>query len=268
MTEDQAASPAQDSPAIETSTPTTDENDVVQDTGQEPDHQEPSETDKLKSAFEKRISRQTAALKAANRQREALEQRIAELTRSTTQGAGPQPPRQEDFENTEDYFKAIGKFESEQENARKQTEADKQKAEESRNAKVAEKQQAFEKSEAELRKVYPDYDEATVLVNEAIDLANKNTPEFQAFVNSMLHSDRMAEITYYLGKNPDVLESLFSLDPMGITWKLAQIEGGLSKPEPQVKNVPAPPTPTRGNGKVSKPLHEKNPKELLAWVKS
>jgi hypothetical protein len=95
---------------------------------------------------------------------------------------------------------------------------------------------------AEFRKTHADYDE--VMRGEV------NThPQVLQY---MTGSDYIADVAYYLQKNPDFVEKLNKLNPLKAIAEIGKLELTFEKPVPKVETAPkagAPPpiTPLSGN---------------------
>ncbi len=230
------------------------------------DKPEPSEADKIKYAMQKRIDKQTAKLAEMER---LLAEKEAALLKTQ-----PQPqtdaPREEDYTpekgGYEQYLKDLGKWEAKQE----ADEAKRQQAQAERDAAyqktMAERKAMFEEKEAEFKKLTPDYDEKVAEVETSINLLTdkqKSTIEFQVFRDMLFSSDNMPALTYELGKNPDLLDKMLTMNPLQIARQIARLEIQLeSAPKQQHKPVTAPPTPISSGSKVNKSIEEMSYKEL------
>lgn len=267
MTDNTAVPTAQEAEASTTTAPETVQTEQDTPQAEASNQPEPSESEKLKAAYEKRISRITAARHAEARRADDYAKQLKELqTPVKDDGA----PKEADFATVEEYNKALGKWEATQEFSKKETERQQKEAEARRQESVSKLQKAHEAKEAAFRAKNPHYDEHAAVVNEAVSLANRDTPEFKAFADAMITSDDMAALTNFLGENPDRLEAMFSMNPAQIYREIARIESQLATPpeepeEVEVKQVSAPPKPIGGTGKVATPLSKMTPKQLVAW---
>ena len=217
-----------------------------------------SEVDKVKYAMQKRIDRLTA--KAAELERSHIEA-VEKLKQFETPKSNA--PREDDFETTEDYLKALGKYEAQQEiEAQKKAEAEALKNK-SYEEKIAAKKAIFEEQEAEFRKTTPDYDEAVQVMNEFVSTVNTQTVEFQVFRDVLMDSKNMPALSYELGKNPDLMDKLTKLPPLEIARTLFRLEYDIEKrPQKQIETQPTPPKPVSSSSKGSKSLEDMNYKEL------
>lgn len=258
-----------DKMAVENAEPSEAENkEDAQDTDQaevsKDGEKEPEKTDE--NPLKKRIDRQRAALAAANRQ-------IAEM-KAQLEGARPPAqvddgaPKEADFENAEEYYKALGKWEAKQELTKAQKEEIARREQEQRAEVIKQRQEVFEKRQADFKKTVPDYDEAVEIVQDAITAANQNTVEFKAFSDALISSDDMPALLYHLGKNPDDLESMFKMNPVQIIRHLAKLEIKLQSEPEKPKKVAPPPSAVKGSGSGLKDLEKMTPNELLKWARS
>lgn len=219
------------------------------------------------SAFEKRINRMRAALGDKERQLLELSERVKSLEvkpQDTTQG-----PNEADFETTEEYLEARGAWKKEQEYLAKDQERAAQEKAEKYKADLIEKSNSFKKKEEDFRKVTPDYDDATSVLNEYVEFADKSTNEFQVFRDMLLTSDNLPALSYHLGKNPDVLEGFFKMNAPQMAREIAKIELKIaSDVKPQTaKPIPEGISPVSGSTKTGKSIDQMSGRELLNWVK-
>ena len=229
------------------------------------DKPEPTEAEKIKYAMQKRIDKQTAKLAEYERLLSEKEQVLLKA-----QPAQTDAPREEDYTpekgGYEQYLKDLGKWEAKQE----QRDEEQKKAQADRDAAyqktLNERKALFEQKEAELKKVTPDYDEKAKEVEDTISLLTdkqKASTEFQVFRDMLFSSDDMPALTYELGKNPDLLDKLLTMNPLQIARQIARLELQIENaPKQQHKPVTAPPAPISGNSKVSNSITEMSYKEL------
>lgn len=241
----------QDSPQVEESTP---ELTVEQQLEAEK---------KARAALEKRVARQTAANREQQRRyEEALREREAATAKKS------EAPKQDDYETIEEYLIARGKHEAKEElkaEAEREREAENQKTIQEHHKKWAE---SFKAQESAVRQSYPDYDDAAEVLNEAIEITPPGDG-LSAFLQCIKEAENGPSLIYHLGKNPELIEGLRELTPVGIIKAMARIELELeskgARPKPEI--TPKPITPTRGTGRASKSLDELSGKELLAHFK-
>ena len=221
-----------------------------------------TEVDKIKYAMQKRIDRLVASRSETERKYQELLDAQKRLEGEKVVGKAPQ---EADFKTAEEYLKALGKYEAEQEFTKQQKAQSEKQRQEAYLKTIEARRAEFDLKEAEMRKSTPDYDEAVSVVNEHIAAVDKNSVGFSVFRDVMMGSKDMAAMSYYLGKNPDVLESLASKDPIDIARTLFYIEKDLmdKAPKQQQQQQPLPPKAVSGSPKASnKSLHEMDYKEL------
>jgi len=226
------------------------------------DKPEPTEAEKIKYAMQKRIDKQTAKLAEMER---LLAEKEAVLLKSQPQQQ-TDAPKEEDFGTYEEYLKAQGRWEALQE----QKEAQQKQAQADRDAAyqktMAERKVMFDEKETELKKITPDYDEKVAEVESSISLltdSQKSSTEFQVFRDMLFSSDNMPALTYELGKNPDLLDKMLTMNPLQIARQIARLELQIENaPKQQHKPVTAPPTPISSNSKANKTIEQMSYKEI------
>lgn len=217
------------------------------------------------AALKKRIARQTAANREAQRQRDEMAKIVEQYKPKDT---SPKPPSIDDFNSTEEYLVAKGRFEAKQEfeqAQQKQAQEAQQRAAYEARVKF---EQEFEQKQAQAREIYPDYDEAASVVNDILVEIPDGVAK-QAFSQFLIESDKTTHLIHYLGKNPDVAEKLMGLSPIGAIKELARIEDKLAanatrKPEATKQTKPI--SPIRSTGTSSKGVENMTPKELVKWL--
>jgi hypothetical protein len=238
------------------------------DAGKEPakqDKPEPTEAEKVQHAMQKRIDKMTAKLAERERQIQEIEQKY--LKEKPVQSTAP---KEDDFESVEDYLKALGRYEAEQEIKTKETERQNAERQAAYQKMIAERQNLAAEKEAEIKKVTPDYDEKVKVVEESISMlsdSQKGSIGFQVFRDMLFSSDNMPALTYELGKNPDLMDEMLTMNPLQIARKIARLEIQLENaPKPQTKPVAIPPNPIKGGG-TPKTEDQMSGKELLKKYK-
>lgn len=105
--------------------------------------------------------------------------------------------------------------------------------------------EAWDTIKSDMRERVPDFD----------SVVTKDTPIHARAAPFIVESDRGGEIAYYLGKNPDVAQSLyrdFDTNPARALIALGRIEAQLSKPEQKAASRAPKPVPTL-SGSASPP---------------
>jgi hypothetical protein len=229
--------------------------------------------------MQKRIDKQTARISQTERQLQEARQRLAKYEQKTDD---LQPPKQDDFENVEDFLKAQGRYEAEKEHREKTAKAEKERLDREQRAAFEKRSKAFQERQGKFKEKTPDFDNAAAKFNETLKFHHSVDPEnktLQAVAGELMESENLPELGYYLGKNPDEFEKLLEMSPNAALRALGRIEAKLSdapsknadpdpEPEPAPKLLPEPPTTVKAKGKTQKPIHERSVDEVLAWVRS
>lgn len=232
---------------------------------------EQKESDRIKAKAAKtraRIEELSADKLAERRRADALERQLEELRReketsqpSHNKQSSNGQPNADDFpagRYDPDYLIAIAKYEIQQsiDNLQK-------------SATVKEQRNLVELQQDQARQRYNDYDDATA---ELLDHPLANDASFN---EAILNSDNVAEIAYYLGKNPDELDAIAALsgNPAKMLKYIGRIEARLEsqptlvQPKKAVSNAPKPVSPV-GSAKpepASKDPSNMTQSEYIAW---
>ena len=217
------------------------------------------------------------------RQRERLEQeletarqaaeraRVAEnrLERIKRAAQSHEPPKEADFSDTIDYAAARGAYAQAQAAARFQTveaeeEAQSARAEYQRaeSARVSQRLEHLRDEITDAKTVYADFDKA-LAVAQRPDVVSR---ELSLLV---IESDKAADLTYYLGSNPDEakqLSSLFARNPTAAAMRLGEITARIDRPRPRnLSNAPDPVTPVRGAARATPDPTRMSHEEYRRW---
>jgi hypothetical protein len=189
-------------------------------------------TAKLRAAEEFAADQYNQRQLADNRAKE-LEQRLADLEAKLKPAveapAAPEKPKREAFANEYEYVDAMiqwGVDERLREKAREDQEATAKR----------EYQERIDAATSRIRKaieLVPDFE-------QVVNNPRKDADELSPVIGTYLEeSEMVAELTYYLAKNPDVLVSLLKLSPHAQLVKIGKIESTLSPFESkQAQNDP------------------------------
>ena len=188
------------------------------------------------TGFQKRINKRTADYYREKRERERLEQELAELKSKGIAQPVSEKPSLEKFDYDEDqYREALIEWQVENklgktlESRRKETEK------ESFNRQINEFADKVRKANI------PDYDEVVYSLAENVRLPYE--------VLSAIHQDEKGpEIMVYLGKNLDIAEDLSRLSPIQAGRKLGEISGKLSAKQTKRTTKAPDPVETAGSG--------------------
>jgi len=212
----------------------------------------PAEEEKLsKKGFLKRI-------KKLNLERQKLQERLYEYERRLNQQqaqaqppvqAPPQQPAQQpgdgrprvdQFETYDAYVEALADWKFQQRIMQSQMEAERQRqaAEMQRQQQELESRvRTYKERVAEAASRYEDWDEVTnkdVLVPPSASIA-------------IVELDNGPDVTYYLGKHPEIVEELHSLTPAQQIARIALIGHELKNPPKVQSKAPAPVVPVGGS---------------------
>lgn len=163
---------------------------------------------------------------------------------------GPKPTLDQ-FENIEDYDKALSEYSwkkgrlEERQEIQKTHEAEKQRQEE---YKQLERQSAFYAREQSAKQKYADYAQTVESVGDII-AGNQTVMDF------VVDGEVGTDVAYHLGKNPEVLGQIVKMSPMNALRELIKIEERLKSPPPKTTTkAPDPVKPVGGRETVSKGL--------------
>lgn len=195
-----------------------------------------AERDGLTERMQKTIGKQYRKRKEAEEfaaaqysQAKLAEQRAADLERKLAEAearlkpapeapAAPEKPKREAFANEYEYVDAMIQW-GVDERLREKAKED---------AAAAEKRKAEERIETATGRIR----KAIELVPDFVEVVNnprKDADQLSPVISTYLEeSEMVAELTYYLAKNPDVLVSLLKLSPHSQLVKIGKIESTLS----------------------------------------
>lgn len=233
--------------------------------GDEKPAKEPTKAEQIKFSMQKRIDRLTARNSEAERKLQELNSMIEKMKGGQID---QNAPKEDDFENLEDYLKAVGRYEAKTEFDKKTNEEKAKAMQQQQQALLAKKKQSFDAKEAEMRTRFSDYDEVSAIVNEYIGTTDTSTEGFQVFREVLMGMDNMPGVLYELGKNPESLDAMMSASPVDVARRLFRIEFALeSAPQEEAKPKPKPPTASKGSAKPSGDLESMSVDELMKWAK-
>ncbi len=227
----------------------------------EPEAEKPelSELDKYKYATQKRIDRQTAKLAELERQSREYAEKLSQYETSKKN----EGPKESDFDSTEEYLLAKGAWNKEQEIAQKQAQERQEETQKAYAERMQKRSAEVSAQEAKFRAVTPDYDDATQVLNEYVADADKTSPGFTVFRDVLMSAPDLPALSYHLGKNPDLIESLMNKEPAQIAWVLIEEAIKLrDKPKDEYKQPPAPPKPVSGSSAPTKSIEQMSYKEI------
>lgn len=199
-----------------------------------------------------------------------LRERLNELESRKQESAalpelGPEP-KEEDFENYDEYLKAHTKWTVKSE-LHENKEAERlESAKKSSERQAQDRRKAFGKRAYEFMETTPDF-QKVAMSPEMIDLYSNYAKHLGEAIES---SEKGPEIAYYLGNNPDIAIKLADMLPTQAAIEIGKLEVKLSEqPAPRaVSKAPDPITPVGGNqGITEKAPTEMTDAEFAAWRK-
>lgn len=211
------------------------------------------------SGVQKRINELTRQRYEEEEKRKALEAEVQQLREQqfkTTHESGK--PTLEQFDYDQDaYQEAVLKWA--QDGVQREQEA-KLQAEKERQ----EFQQQIQKAQALREKVtkaiekYPDY--LDVVENPDVPSLGKLN---QAAYEALMESEAMADVSYYLAKNPHEVYEFQSMSPSQAIRKIVSIEQRFKKPK--TSNAPPPPTSVGGKASATVDPSKMTTEEWMEW---
>ena len=132
---------------------------------------------------------------------------------------------------------------------------------------MALQRQKIDALEAEAVKAHPDYLD---VISDVLEHPIAGVKAFQDLLND---ADDPAELSYYLGKNPDELDKLLDMNERQASRYLGKLEDKISIQSPPAKKLsdaPAPPSPLKGaksSTTVNSDPEKMSMAEYAAWRK-
>jgi hypothetical protein len=225
-------------------------------------------------AVQKRMNTLTKKWRTAERERDwertkrqELEEENAKLKASTP---ATDKPVRADFVDDDDYLEALTDWKVEQKLKSKSEVTVKTTEEEEDKKAAAELYEHIDSVIETGREKYKDFNEVALAKDVII------TPDMTEVI---LDSPAASDIMYYLGKNPDIAESISKMSPLKAAKELAKIEEEFIEPpqKEEVKetlpkkdktNAPPPIRPVKTTGVVDRDPTQMSAKEYRAWRES
>lgn len=230
--------------------------EVLEDT---PPEKTPEEQEEVKKrnriSANKKIRQQRWEIGERDREIERLKQEI-ETSKASSPTLDIQRPKAEDYEDTEQFHKALDDYADKKADAKAEQKAKeredaykKKRLEEERQRESEAFAQKWAKKQAAAVKAHSDF----LQVESALvqDIKSYKVPHL---IEQIIDSEQDTELVYYLGKNEEELERIALLSPTAAAREIGKIELKLSKPKQ--KNPPPPPNKIRGGGTSIDPRHE------------
>lgn len=234
----------QNADEVKVTTPQAETPAGTEETEQTASGEDPSQDDdpdKPKTWKEKKKERDRARYQEFKAARNEFPVKLALLEREVAALKGTPPP---DFSQIADPTEEIAQRAAHA--VRQQTVQDRQQQIETEKSAVAFDQQqkmfaAWDEARQEARERIPDFD---AVVTDALPIHQRAAPH-------IVESDKAAEIAYYLGKNPQVAQSLyqqFETSPARALIELGKIEARLAAPKAKTISTAPKPAPILGGG--------------------
>jgi len=174
-------------------------------------------------------------------------------------------PRQEDYDDYEEFQAANSAYYSVQAlDGREAQRLESEAADRFKQSQHIQQQQAAEDAQnwadqvAEAKGRYADFEQVAMSDNVRIS---------QEMARQIVQSDVAAELAYHIGKNPAVGDAMAAMQPIDVARALGRLEATLSAPKPKtVTTAPDPITPVRGKSSSAKDPGDMSPSEYRAWV--
>jgi uncharacterized protein with FMN-binding domain len=226
------------------------ENEVIVDGDLEIEAPAPEPTEeeiKLSKAVEKRIGKEVYKRREAERKYEATQAELAQIRAQLAQ-VQPEVNRKTDSEGRPDPNKyAAGVYDPEYIEALTDYKVDmrtRQILDEQQNkTTMALQSQKIDALEAEAVKAHSDYLD---VISGVLEHPIAGVKAFQDLLND---ADNPAELSYYLGNNPDELDKLLDMNERQASRYLGKLEDKIATQSPPTKKLsdaPTPPSPLKG----------------------
>lgn len=229
--------------------------------------EQPAPEDETES--KRRRERRERARERAEQEAERARQAEDRLNRIRRAAESQSPPREADFPDPIEYAAARGAFAQAQAAARYQqgeaeadAEAARAAAQAANNARIADRQRQLSEDIGTARTIYTDFD-------QALAVAQRGDVVSHDLSLQVLESDKAADLTYWLGKNPTEaqrLSTMFARNPIAAAMELGRIEAGLNRPKPRTQTTaPDPVTPARGTARATPDPAKMSAEEYRKW---
>jgi hypothetical protein len=249
-----------DGESVETSDESTTEQQPDQDA--QPVNQEPHKKDRVQQRINQLVKQREQERIEKERLRGELEAYKNMNTRSNdNQGANSQyvqhgeKPQRDNYDSDEAYIEAIADYKAEAKFVEIERRREQQRV----------KQQVATKFD-EASKKYDDWEEVVAEANYI--------PSTPAMAEAIATSENVADVFYYLAKNPSDAKRIASLSPIAAAREIGRIDARLSNPEKPkeqpIQKTTAAPRPARtvapsGSAPVVKSPDQMTPDEYYRW---
>lgn len=263
MTTETTAAPPQGQPAEPASATQAEETKPagLEEQAEQPQQTEADEPPKQPKGVQKRLDELTRRARDAERRHDEAMQLIravvlnkGDLPKVAAESAGP--PKQEDFQTTEDYRRAEARWMVQEEIKAIREEAERSKQIEA----VKQREATWEQRQAKASEKYEDFAEVALADDLSIS---------PVMAEAMKDSDMGPDVAYYLGKNPAEAERIAKLSPAAQVREIGKIEARLevkaSEPAKRPSKAPAPIEPVGGGSPSSTDVSKMSMAEYEAY---
>lgn len=202
-----------------------------------------------KKTAQDRINELTRKRREAEREAEYWKSKATQPETPKAEATGE--PSLDQFETTEQYVKALVRWERKQDERESQAAKDKREEDEALSS--------FQRRADKLRAEAEDFDEVV-----------ESTPFTPYMRKTIAQSDNGPAVAYYLGQNKEIAEKLCSLSPDKQIYELGKLETKilLAKETKKVSAAPKPISPVgMGGGAKEKDPSDMSDDEWYAWEK-
>lgn len=166
-------------------------------------------------------------------------------------------PKQEEFQNFDDYLVARAKFEAKQEILAEQRAQAERQERAQRQQHAEQVRQSFQERAAAARERYQDFDEVAF---------DASVPVSEEMTVVIAESEHGPDIAYYLGSHPDEARRIASLSPLAQARELGRIEAKVSQaPVKKTTSAPPPAKILKGKGSPERDPSKMSIEEYRAW---
>lgn len=212
--------------------------------------------EKQREADQRKIDRQRKALSAENKTRADLTARIQAYEKQVAKETNQEEPSINDFDSVDEYEAAketflTTKIKSNLEREMLQKESQRQHTDKIKNMEVK-----FLQDEAEIKQVYPDYDDAAEEFKASIQSMQIPENVRMTVLETAHREGNAAQLIHYFGANGGAniheFEALAQMQPTQAAVEVYKISQKLSRPSAPTpkKPLPKPPQRATGTGKV------------------
>lgn len=243
------------SEATESTKGQADSQPATEETAEEAQAKADAEAEEKRSKSAERRERRKAK-EAELRDSEAAARKAAEEARAKLDAARKAmkslpKPKQSDFQDFDEYTAALSAYQTAQiidsrEVQRLENEA-KAHFDQVETVKRQKQQEAAENWQAQIvegREKYADFD--TVVLSDSLPIS-------QQMADMIAVSDVAADVSYFLGKNPQMVRDIAGLDPVSMARAIGRLEAQVTAPKPKTATeAPEPIAPVRGKATAAK----------------